>query len=230
MNSLTSIHQPSYFPWQGLLNKIKESEKFIVMDGVQFLDGGYQNRNIFLEKNFNIHMLTIPVEKKNYFDKTIKDMHIADKRWQKKHLRFLMQNYNKHPFFEEILEEIEPIYVKEYTFIADVLIDSMIILFKLFDIKSTIILQSNLTYYKESKKNDLILELLKGTDSKNYLSGIGAKNYQIEEEFELRNIKLFYQDFKQIPYQQFKNSSFSEGLSSLDLLFNVGKNSAHNYI
>lgn len=230
MNSLTSIHQPSYFPWQGLLNKIKESEKFIIMDEVQFLDGGYQNRNTFLDKNLNIHMLTIPIEKKNYFDKTIKDMHIADKRWQKKHLRFLMQNYNRHPFFEEILEEIEPIYTKEYIFIVDVLIDSMVVLFKLFDIKSTIILQSNLTYDKESKKNDLILELLKNTDSKNYLSGIGAKSYQTDEEFELRNIKLFYQDFKQVSYTQFKNSSFSEGLSSLDLLFNVGKNSAHNYI
>ncbi|MDO8454778.1 MAG: WbqC family protein [Sulfurimonas sp.] len=228
--NLTSIHQPSYLPWQGLLNKIQKSEKFIVMDGVQFLDGGYQNRNIFLDKNFSVHMLTIPIEKKNYFDKTIKEMRIADKRWQKKHLRFLMQNYNRHPYFGEILEEIEPIYTKEYTFIADILIDSMIVLFKLFDIKSTIVLQSDLEYNKESKKSDLIFELLKCSDSKNYLSGTGAKSYQTEEEFEQRSIKLFYQEFKQIPYEQHKNSAFSEGLSSLDLLFNVGRNSAHNYI
>ncbi|MCX6075296.1 MAG: WbqC family protein [Campylobacterales bacterium] len=228
--NLTSIHQPSYFPWQGLLNKIKESEKFIVMEEVQFLDGGYQNRNIFLDKNFSVHMLTIPIEKKNYFDKTIKEMRIADKRWQKKHLRFLMQNYNRHPHFEEILEEIEPLYTKEYNFLVDILIDSMSLCCKLFEIETQIILQSDLLYNKECRKSDLIFELLKCSNSKNYLSGVGAKGYQTEEEFEQKDIKLFYQDFKQTSYEQYKNSSFAEGLSSLDLLFNVGKNLAHNYI
>ncbi len=228
--NLTSIHQPSYLPWQGLLNKIQKSKKFIVMDGVQFLDGGYQNRNIFLDKNLNVHMLTIAVEKKNYFDKTIKEMRIADKRWQKKHLRFLMQNYNRHPYFGEILEEVEPLYTKEYNFLSDVLIDSMTLCCKLFKIETQIILQSDLLYNKESKKSDLIFELLKCSNSKNYLSGVGAKSYQSEEEFEQNSIKLFYQDFKQMPYEQYKNSSFTEGLSSLDLLFNVGKNLAHNYI
>ncbi|MFA6192770.1 MAG: WbqC family protein [Sulfurimonas sp.] len=229
MNS-TSIHQPSYFPWQGLLNKINASDTFIIMNEVQFLDGGYQNRNIFLDKNLNVHMLTIPIEKKNYFDKTIKEMRIADKRWQKKHLRFLMQNYNRHPFFEEILEEIEPLFAKEYNFLADILIDSMTLCCKLFEIETQIILQSDLLYNKESKKNDLIFELLKCSDSKSYLSGVGAKGYQKDEEFEQQEIKLFYQDFKQMPYEQYKNSAFTEGLSSLDLLFNVGKNLTHNYI
>ncbi|MFA6138823.1 MAG: WbqC family protein [Sulfurimonas sp.] len=228
--SLTSIHQPSYFPWQGLLNKINASEKFIVMDGVQFLDGGYQNRNIFLDKNFNVHMLTIPIEKKNYFDKTIKEMRIADKRWQKKHLRFLMQNYNRHPYFGEILQEIEPLYTKEYSFLVDILMDSMLLCCKLFEIETQIILQSDLEYNKESKKSDLIFELLQCSDSKNYLSGTGAKGYQEDEEFEQKGIKLLYQDFKQTPYEQYKSSTFTEGLSSLDLLFNVGRNLAHSYI
>jgi hypothetical protein len=228
--NLTSIHQPSYFPWQGLLNKINESDTFIIMNEVQFLDGGYQNRNIFLDKNLSVHMLTIPIEKKNYFDKTIKEMRIADKRWQKKHLRFLMQNYNRHPYFEEILHEIEPVYINEYNFLVDVLVDSMTLCYKLFEMNTQLILQSDLAYNKESKKSDLIFELLKCSNSKNYLSGTGAKSYQENGEFEQNGINLIYQDFKQTPYEQYKNSTFTEGLSSLDLLFNVGKNSAHNYI
>lgn len=230
VTKIISIHQPSYFPWQGLLNKIKQSDGFILLDDVQFSDGAYQNRNIFLDKNFNVQMLTIPIEKKNYLKKAIRDIAIADNRWQKKHLKFLMQNYNKHPFYDEVLEKIEPIYTKHYTHIADVLIDSILCTFNLFNINTKLLLQSDLTYNKEMKKSELVLELLKNTKASIYLSGTGAKAYQNDKEFTQNNIKLLYQEYRQTEYKQYNNDFFQAGLSSLDLLFNIGKTSACDYI
>ena len=227
---MTSIHQASYFPWQGLVNKIDKSDVFILLDEVQFNDGAYQNRNLFLDKQYNKHMLTMPIEKKHYLQKSIKDILIVDPRWQTKHLKFLMQNYSKHHFYEEILEEIMPIYTNKYTYLIDVLEESILLTLKLFSIDTQVIKQSSINYDERLKKNELIIELLHKTNSKSYLSGIGAKAYQNEVLFKQNNISLLYQNYQQIPYKQFGCSTFVDGLSSLDLLFNIGKDLAKNYI
>ena len=63
---MVSIHQPSYFPWLGLLDKIEKSNTFVILDTVQFNDNAFQSRNIFLNHNGAVQYLTIPVQKKNY--------------------------------------------------------------------------------------------------------------------------------------------------------------------
>lgn len=231
MNSkITSIHQPSYFPWQGMLNKINSSDLFIVMDDVQLSSGGFQNRNQFLDKASEIKYLTIPIYSKHHTKHTIKEMQISDGRWQKKHKRFLEQNYNKHPFFDEIFPLILPLYTKEYTFLVDVLLDSMQILNQAFEIQTKIVLQSTLEYDRETYKESLVFALLHATDSKHYLSGNGASVYQTQEHFAQEHIALQYTEYKQTPYKQFQNEEFVPGLSSLDLLFNVGSQEAKKYI
>ena len=61
---IVSIHQPSYFPWLGLLDKIEKSDTFVLLDNVQFNDNAFQSRNIFLNHNGEVQYLTIPVQKK----------------------------------------------------------------------------------------------------------------------------------------------------------------------
>ncbi|HEY3277770.1 MAG TPA: WbqC family protein, partial [Syntrophorhabdaceae bacterium] len=60
---ILSIHQPSYFPWLGLLDKIAKSDVYMVMDEVQLTDAAYQHRNIFLTADGKIKYLTIPFKK-----------------------------------------------------------------------------------------------------------------------------------------------------------------------
>ena len=45
---ITAIHQPSYFPWLGWMDKINKCDQFILMDEVQLSDRAYQHRNLFL--------------------------------------------------------------------------------------------------------------------------------------------------------------------------------------
>ena len=227
---LTSIHQPSYFAWQGLLNKIKESERFILLDDVQLQDRGFQHRNLFLDKSFGQKLLTIPVEKKFYRTKEFRELKTAHNLWQKKHLSFFRHNYNQHPFYDEIMQDIAPLYEKSYTFLIDFLEANMRLTLQLFSIDTPIILQSELSYDKTAKKSALILELLEEIGASRYLSGRGARHYQNQEEFAKRGIRLLYQNYKQEPYPQYRAKKFHSGLASLDLLFNVGKEKAPRYI
>jgi len=218
---IISIHQPGYFPWLGYLDKVNKSDIFIILDNVQFNDSAFQNRNLFLDNKANPHYLTIAVNKKNYLKKTIRDIKIADNKWQKKHYKFLFFNYKKHPYFDEIMDYISSIYFNKYIYLIDVLLDSMEILFKLFDIDTNIKIASN-NINNNLKKEELVIEIVKKFSGNIYLSGQGAKVYQSEDNFQKKDIELVYQKFKHPIYKQLYSKKFIEGLSSLDLLFNEG--------
>src|SRR5664279_438630 len=106
---ILSIHQPSYFPWLGLLHKIAHSDVLVVMDEVQLMDSGYQHRNLFLSLEGKPRFLTIPFTKKGYLGRPFKELEIADPTWRTKHLNFLREAYRKHPFRKEIFPIVEDI-------------------------------------------------------------------------------------------------------------------------
>ncbi len=225
MKKIVSIHQPSYFPWIGLLDKINSSDIFILMDDTQLADRAYQHRNIFFSNNGQKHMLTIPINKKNYRNKSIRELVISSDDWQKKHKRFIIDNYKKYPFFEEVYSQIDFIFSKEYIYLFDVLKDSMIVILNMLLIDTKIFLQSDLNYDKNSQKEDLIVSILKSVKHEDitYISGIGAKCYQEKKNFSNEGIELVYQEFNHPIYNQHKNKNdFISGLSALDILFNIG--------
>ncbi|MDP2143572.1 MAG: WbqC family protein [Gallionella sp.] len=221
-----SIHQPCYFPWLGLLHKIACSEVLIVLDDVQLSDSAFQHRNQFLTNDGKVKYLTIPFVKQNYLEIPFKDLQIADPTWGTKHNNFLLNNYKKHPFFDQIYPVIQPMFQKQTTFLLDVVMESMSTSMALFGIGTKVIMQSQTNYDREAKKADLVLQLLKATNAKHYLSGKGAQAYQDDAIFESEGIALEYVNFSHPVYAQKNSREFISGLSCLDLLFNVGTKQA----
>ena len=224
---IVAIHQPSYFPWLGLLNKIAKADIFIVMDEVQLADRAYQHRNIFLDSSGNFKYLTIPIIKKGYRKKVIKEIEINDTvDWEKKHARFLFLNYKKHQFFTEIYPTVGEFYKEKYKFLMEAVWKSMKMMIDFLDIKTEIVFQSQLSYDRSKKKGDLILELVKAVNGNIYLSGVGAKEYmeKVLDRAKNMEIKVLWNNFYHFKYPQRNSKQFVEGLSSLDFLFNVGIN------
>jgi len=62
----TSIHQPGYFPWLGLLHKFLNSDTVVLLDDVQLSDSAYQHRNQFLTRQGVVKILTVGIQKKGY--------------------------------------------------------------------------------------------------------------------------------------------------------------------
>lgn len=227
---IVCVHQPSYFPWLGLLHKIKESDLFVFLDTVQFSDSLYQHRNLFVDNQGKETLLTIPVNKKGYAEKKIKDMVISNSIWQKKHKKFIYFNYKNHPYFDEIFSLIEPIYSKKYTLLADLLTDTMEVALNIFGIDTQVLKASDLTINPDLAKEEMVLDILSATDATIYLSGEGARSYQKDKNFEEQNIKLLYQKFIHPNYiQASENKEFIAGLSCLDAAFNVGKTGCCNF-
>ena len=68
------------------------------------------------------------------------------------------------------------------------------------------------------------LNICKKLNADVYLSGVLGKDYLDVSEFEKENIKVKFQDFKHPVYKQLYEP-FIPNMSSIDLLFNHGKDS-----
>lgn len=222
---IVSIHQPSYFPWFGLLDKIAKSELYVMMDEVQLTDSAYQHRNIFLTRDSKKKILTISFDKKNYMGKKMCNLDINKNiNWQEQHRNFILENYRKSSYFEEIWENISFIYDKEYLKLTSVLLDSMTKALDMLDIKTKLIKQSELEYNRNLSKSDLVLDLCIATKADVYLSGQGAKEYMNIDDFRAKGIDVVFQKFSHPIYTQNKSYEFVSGLSILDCLFHNGIN------
>ncbi len=223
-DTIVSIHQPSYFPWLGLLHKIARSDQYVLMDEVQLADRAYQHRNIFLSKEGQTKLLTLSIAKKGYRDKTIREIELASNEWQTTHLNFLRENYRKLPHFEEVFAVVRPLYERPYRMLIEVLYDSVKLALELFNIPVKLTRQSELTYDHDAQKSDLILELVKATGCRTYLSGTGAREYMNLDDFHRNGINVEFDHFEHPTYRQhlLPAGEFQPGFNCLDVLFNAG--------
>jgi len=218
---ILSIHQPSYFPWSGLLDKIAKSDVYMIMDEIQLSDGAYQHRNLFLTADGKVKYLTIPFNKRDYLHRPLKDLEITDSQWRIKHLNFIRNTYRKHPYANEILPRVESFYSHEYPLLINAVLASMVLAFEMFDITTKVIYQSAMEYDRDLKRGDLVVALVKAAGADCYLSGTGAQAYLDESAF-TGNLSLQYNTFSHPAYPQKGVTLFLPGLACLDMLFNLG--------
>lgn len=218
-----AIHQPCYFPWIGYFDKMAKVDKFVLLDEVQLQDRSYMFRNRLITTSGNIKYLTISYIKKDYMKYKYNEIKINNQiDWQRNHLNFIITNYKKTFFFDEIREIIQIIFEKRYIHLNDVCIDIINILKKILNINTEIIIQSSLNYDKNAKKNNLNLNICEILNATEYLSGEGGKKYMEINPFEKNNIQVVFQEFQHPIYEQINSKEFIPGISILDMLFNCG--------
>lgn len=220
--SVVGIHQPHFFPWMGYLNKIAQSDVFIVLDEAQIEKGSNMYRNKLVTIQGIEKYITISYQKKDALLKKNNEIEI-DKNvdWQQRQKSFLYENYKQTKYYDEIMGDIDHIYSKEYNKLIDVLNDSINYLLTSFGIKTKIVYQSTLEYDRFAKRNELLIELCKAVNCDCYLSGNSARKYMDINLFEHQGISVEFQEFKYPVYDQGKY--WVPNLSSLDILFREGK-------
>lgn len=215
-----AIHQPNYLPYIGYFQKMASSDIFVILDNVQFSKDSFTQRTKIRTPN-GWMWLTIPIEKK-YFYQPIFDIFLPeDKSWLKKHKMSLTSNYSNCRFFDK--EFIENYFVKGTTFekLQDWNEFGIFYLKDILGIKSKIIRASELDLSSDLKATDLLIEILNKVGGTTYISGIGGKKYMDTKCFEDKNISLEFYEFKPFDYKQ-RWKGFEPYLSTLDLLFNMG--------
>jgi hypothetical protein len=76
------------------------------------------------------------------------------------------------------------------------------------------------------ESTERLVNICKSVGADTYISGIGGKGYITEQLFEANNLKLEFQSYEPSPYPQRFTKSFVPNLSIIDMLSNVGPDSA----
>ena len=220
-------HQPEYLPYIGFFNKIMLADKFVFVDHIQFNKKSWQNRNKIRTKDGQ-QWITVPVLSKNKFEQKINEVEIDNtERWRKKHLKSIILNYQKAPYFKEYIGFFEDIYSRDWTKLSKLNIEIIKHLMKILDININTYNSSSLNL--SGKKTDLLIDLCNALNADGYLSGSGGKGYINDTKFQKAGIKNLFREIKHPVYTQIYEP-FISNMSVIDIIFNCGAEKARKII
>lgn len=177
-----AIMQPYFAPYLGYFQLIKEVDTFIFYDDVNFIKGGWINRN-FITINKELKRFTIPLIKPSSFKK-INEIEV---NWGSKDMSKLIktfqQNLKEKTIFNKILEE------KPKT-IADMAILSVSLACKHLDIPTKLKRSSELNYNKQEDRVLNLIEICKLENSSHYINPEGGQSLYNKEQFLSHGVKL----------------------------------------
>jgi hypothetical protein len=214
--------QPGYLPWLGFFELIVNSDKFVVLDTVQYNKKSWRNRNRIRTKD-GWMWLTVPVMVKGKFKQLTKDVRINNQTpWTKKHLNSIYINYSGAPFFKAHIYDLEKIYLKKLEYLVDLNLELVNLFMKRLGITTPLIKSSELSI--PGKGNEHIINICKRVGADELYDSEGAKAFINKELFDKEDIRITFQDYKHPTYEQVYKP-FIPYMSTLDLLFNCGKES-----
>jgi hypothetical protein len=214
---IVSIHQPDYIPYIGYFNKISQSDIFVFLNDVQFSNDNMHHWNKIKTPQGECR-LKIPVECSfgDYIEQVLTKNQL---KWREKHLKTLEMNYSRAPFFKEFFPDYKELLMADYSSLAEMNITINRFICGKFGFKTKFLLSSEIgiNTAKEERVIDICLSLAGTT----YISGNGAKAYQVESHFKDQGINLVYTDYKSFEYPQLWKE-FIPNLSIVDYIFNCG--------
>lgn len=224
---MISIHQSQFLPWAPYFFKILSSDRFIILDNVQYEKNGVQNRNL-IKTPTGLQWLTVPVAYS--FGTNINEVKVSSQKCYRDFIRTLELNYKKGKFFTEIFDPIADIFGYGYSDLNELNIRLLTLILEITGIRTKIEFSSN--FQIRGKKTDLIINLIKNFGENEYLTGRGALKYMQLDKFKKAGITVYALNFKHAFYPQLWTDRvyFIPELSTIDLLFNISGSDAREYI
>lgn len=225
-----TCHQPNFLPWLGFFAKLAKSDEMILLDDVQFTQGmhNWTTRVKILGPN-GPFWLTIPIlNSKLGFQRIMNLTTFNDSRWIEKTTKTLESSYGKTTFCNEIIPPMIEIIRSHTGLLCDTNIRLIEHIKKILVIKTLLFKSSDINSNQTS--NERLIELILSRNGDVYLSGNGASNYQDEELYKSRGIKIEYSRFAHTEYPQLIKGSFHSGLSIIDALCNIGPDETRKLI
>jgi hypothetical protein len=208
-----AIMQPYLFPYIGYWQLIKEVDKFIIFDDVNFINKGYINRNKILVKG-KPYQFTLELEMASQ-NKLINEILIGNNL--DKILKTIKFNYKKAPHFKNVFSLLENIFSQQEKNLAKFIGYSLKKISVYLEIETSFIYSSDIKKNNNLKNQDKIIDICKKSNAKEYINLISGMELYKKQEFITKNIKLSFIHTQPIKYQQF-NDEYIPSLSIIDVM------------
>lgn len=210
------IMQPYLLPYIGYWQLLNAVDKYVIYDDVNYIKGGWINRNrILINKEIKYFTVKLNGASPN---KLINEVEISDdKIYKKKMLKTVEENYKKAPFFNIVFPIIEEIIGNDEKNLAKYLKYSLEKICNYLEIKTELLLSSELEKNNSLKGKDKVIDICKKLKATEYYNAIGGQELYSFEEFKDNGIELKFLKTEEILYEQF-NNEFIPNLSILDVM------------
>jgi hypothetical protein len=215
----TAIMQPYLFPYIGYFQLINLVEKFIIYDDVNFIKGGWINRNNLLINN-KASLFTLSLDQPGSFSliNEIKIKISFYERWKVKFLRTIEHSYKKAPFYLDVFPIIENILdLKNEELLSKLATKSIIKIKNYLQVNTQIIETSTIYNNKHLNGQNRVLNICKIENTNHYINPIGGQELYSKRIFKENGIELNFMKTKPFKYKQF-NDEFIPMLSIIDVL------------
>jgi hypothetical protein len=220
-----AVHQPHYFPWLGLVEKIALADEFILLDDVQFTRRNFQHRTMY-PTEAGPKWLVLPVRDTDDHGRrlAIRELAYGEPKALvfRKHLETLSHRYAATPGWPEFRDRLRDLFERHAAFDGtpmDLMVDSMKLTLESLGIDRRLLLASELA--APGKRDEHNMHLVRAVGGTVYLSGEGARAYMRDEIFNEHGIAVDYQHFVHPAYPQRHKGQFVPGCWALDFYLNA---------
>lgn len=210
---VVGVMQPYLFPYLGYYQLVFHCDKFVFYDDVNFIKGGYINRNNILS-NGKKQLFTMPVEQASSFKK-INDLSFQPNT--KKIIKSIEQAYSKAPYFNEVMPLVSRVLNSNNRNVSSIASFSVIAIFEYLQLEKDFYFSSQLDYNREQAAANKLYAICDLFGADKYCNSLGGQKLYSKKCFLENGIDLSFISMGAINYQQCKNE-FVEGLSMIDVL------------
>ena len=211
-----AVMQPYIYPYLGYFQLIYAVDKFIIYDDVNYIKGGWINRNNLLINN-KANLFTLPLQHASP-NKKINEIHLVnDNRWKTKLSLTIERNYKKAPSFHKVFPEIKAGLTTEENNIALFNYNQLKVVCKYLEIDTEIIPSSVIYSNQHLKGQFRIIDICMQEKATTYINAIGGMNLYDKDEFSKNDIRLQFPKMMDIKYDQGLND-FIPSLSIIDTM------------
>ena len=222
------IMQPYFFPYIGYWQLLKLTDRYIIYDDVNFIKGGWINRNRILINGQGAY-INVPMRGASPNKKINEVETDISKIFLEKTGRKLKGAYAKAPYFQEVF----PWVMETMDFPAEKLSQYLTHLIRKtaerLKINTEFIVSSDYSYDVQLHGEDRVLALCGRFQGDVYYNAIGGKKLYSFDHFRENNLKLCFVESAEITYRQFGNP-FVPNLSIIDVLMFNGWEKTKEYL
>ena len=211
-----AIMQPYFFPYIGYFQLISASDLFVLHDDVQYITGGWVNRNRIL-LNGEDRMITFPVQKAAHSMPINERSYVGDNKGLRRFVNQIKQAYAKAPDYQQVFPLFEELLTYHDRNVARFNENLIRRICDFVGITTRIVNSSGLDKDNSLKGQDRVLDICQRVGATDYTNPVGGVGLYHQAAFEARGITLRFLSAQDERYPQL-GGQWIPFLSIIDVL------------
>lgn len=214
-----AIMQPYFLPYLGYYQLMAAADKFVVYDDVNFIKGGWINRNRILLCG-RAHFITAPMEAASS-NRHINELRLApSSRWREIMLKTIEQAYPAAPQFAAVFPLLRTVIDYSENDLAKYLFHSLVRLKEYLKLPTELIASSGRYGNESLRGEERVLDICRQEKADVYINAQGGRSLYSGRAFSDHEVTLRFLEAGEIGYSQ-GGPEFCPSLSIVDtLMFN----------